>query len=763
MAVSTPATLPSYEENTTKPRCEDSDIAGFLDIPPSDSLVSLASQYHSALSSPVPCETSESSTERDLISFSSGNLARFATSSEPLIFPTSPPFAIPFKQPTSPEFSSNRHKLEPLRKPELANDTDESGKTPNVYINGLPPHFRDDQLRAIAAPFGEIISVRCFTRNTGKSPSGYGFVLFTTVAAAEKCIVTLKRSDLHPSFSKVNKPLRPAPSSPSLPTQSSSSSVGSSQYSPDSSELNFKTKMAQLEDKNSSNVYIEGLPMSADKNTLMELVYPYVIQSTRFIRSKLPQSETMIAFMRMGTRAEAEAVILHLNGKMVRGWDGAENRVYLRIADTLDQRELRRSEASSREDEPGRMTIAQATLLNYRAKELQNRDKPLPGVEVPNKRAEPRFPDPLATTVHQLLTGNPGARARIPPPISQCVPDVLPHPLAANIHNLLAINPAQNYRPTPFPKDPLYSPYTFLPPPQPTANMHPNVAALFNSLTAMQQRGPPLAPAYPLPPMAGFPNHFNMNTNIKPPVQSLKPNFGQGGFLRTPAENFTMQARTELQSLGTNPMPNVRPPVAPPVVNRNMNPTYIRQPASQFSAPIAIEKSPQRGAALRAASNARRTALPPSFNPSSTSIAPPLNLVDTALPPSPAGPPSRTPATQVPKPSIDILQGMNNTGRARQLSFTFPSSHTRASTAPVVLRQHNNGIGDNNALIPAARERIATNTNTNMNTNARQNQYQNLPTNPGFGVPDTRSPTPTSTRVFLGPQNLMHLPLLRFA
>jgi hypothetical protein len=43
----------------------------------------------------------------------------------------------------------------------------------------------------------------------------------------------------------------------------------------------------------------------------------------------------------MESRAAAENVILRLNGKNVRGWDGTESRVYLVIADTLDQRELR--------------------------------------------------------------------------------------------------------------------------------------------------------------------------------------------------------------------------------------------------------------------------------------------------------------------------------------------------------------------------------------------------------------------------------------
>lgn len=50
-------------------------------------------------------------------------------------------------------------------------------KTPNVYINGLPPHFPEEQLHALASPFGEVKSVRTFTRHVRDSESGYGFVL----------------------------------------------------------------------------------------------------------------------------------------------------------------------------------------------------------------------------------------------------------------------------------------------------------------------------------------------------------------------------------------------------------------------------------------------------------------------------------------------------------------------------------------------------------------------------------------------------------
>ena len=54
---------------------------------------------------------------------------------------------------------------------------DDSTRTPNVYINGLPPHFPEDELYALTAPFGEVKSVRTFTRHVRDSESGYGFVL----------------------------------------------------------------------------------------------------------------------------------------------------------------------------------------------------------------------------------------------------------------------------------------------------------------------------------------------------------------------------------------------------------------------------------------------------------------------------------------------------------------------------------------------------------------------------------------------------------
>ena len=49
--------------------------------------------------------------------------------------------------------------------------TSDSFRTPNVYINGLPPNFPEDQLLAMTREFGEVISVRTFTRHVSDKPS----------------------------------------------------------------------------------------------------------------------------------------------------------------------------------------------------------------------------------------------------------------------------------------------------------------------------------------------------------------------------------------------------------------------------------------------------------------------------------------------------------------------------------------------------------------------------------------------------------------
>ncbi|KAH7098577.1 hypothetical protein BKA62DRAFT_364758 [Auriculariales sp. MPI-PUGE-AT-0066] len=92
--------------------------------------------------------------------------------------------------------------------------------TNNVYINGLPANFPEEQLYQIVRPYGNILSVKTFTRTISDKPSGYGFAYFERVEDAEACIKALRRTkDLHPSFSKASHKI-PVPLRSVAPTAS---------------------------------------------------------------------------------------------------------------------------------------------------------------------------------------------------------------------------------------------------------------------------------------------------------------------------------------------------------------------------------------------------------------------------------------------------------------------------------------------------------------------------------------------------------------
>ncbi|THH27682.1 hypothetical protein EUX98_g6503 [Antrodiella citrinella] len=244
-------------------------------------------------------------------------------------------------------------------------------KTPNVYINGLPPNFPEDQLLAMTREFGEVVSVRTFTRHVSDRPSGYGFVLFGSVDAAEKCIETLRKyRNLHPSYSKRVHKIPGTMYASALPPSPADPAPG---VSPSASESDtFKSRMERLQDTGSTNLYMEGLPMDINEPTLTALVSPYKIMSSRFFQTRLSVPARVIAFVRLESRTAAEEIIERLHGRMVRGWADAGCRISVRFADTSEQRELRRMERMNRDGDqsPSRLTVAQAALLNLKGGQL---------------------------------------------------------------------------------------------------------------------------------------------------------------------------------------------------------------------------------------------------------------------------------------------------------------------------------------------------------------------------------------------------------
>lgn len=243
-------------------------------------------------------------------------------------------------------------------------------RTPNIYINGLPPHFSEQELFALTRPFGAVKSVRTFTRHVSEKPTGYGFVLFNDIESAERCIEGLRKyRNLHPSFSKQ---VHRIPGT----IYAQQSIAQPAEQDPAS----FKARMERLRDETSTNLYIEGLPLTIDEESLAALMTPHKIKSSRFFKTKLSDPPRIIAFVRLETRAAAEETIERLHGRMVRGWNDPGCRISVRFADSPEQRELRRTERvlKSGDNSPSRLTIAQAALLNLRGQELQTDSRKSP-------------------------------------------------------------------------------------------------------------------------------------------------------------------------------------------------------------------------------------------------------------------------------------------------------------------------------------------------------------------------------------------------
>ncbi|KAJ8488826.1 hypothetical protein ONZ51_g3295 [Trametes cubensis] len=259
---------------------------------------------------------------------------------------------------------------EPTQLQELSNASeDDDSHPPNVYINGLPPNFPEEDLLAMTRPFGNVLSVRTFTRHVSDKPS------FETLEAAENCIEALRKyRNLHPSFSKQVHKI-PGTAYATVPSASNAGPADS-----------FKARMEQLRDTASTNLYMEGLPLDTTEDAVRALVTPYRIMSSRFFHTRLNNPPRLIAFVRLESRQAAEEIIERLHGRLVRGWNDVGCRISVRFADTPEQRELRRTERHGREDEqsPAKMTMAHAALLNLKGTAQYQSDTQSPTLDTPD-------------------------------------------------------------------------------------------------------------------------------------------------------------------------------------------------------------------------------------------------------------------------------------------------------------------------------------------------------------------------------------------
>ncbi|KAI9226188.1 MAG: hypothetical protein DHS80DRAFT_19129 [Piptocephalis tieghemiana] len=175
--------------------------------------------------------------------------------------------------------------------------------TTNVYIRGLPPSMSDAKLVQMCLPYGRIISSKSIIEAKTGECKGFGFVMYATEAEARSSIQGLSSQGYQASFAKES----------------------------------FSTRLKNLQDPQSTNIYMSNLPLDTDEPKIEELFKPYKVVSCRVLRDNNNQSRG-VGFARLCDRESALAVIQKFNGFTL---SGAALPLQVRFADSIAQKKLK--------------------------------------------------------------------------------------------------------------------------------------------------------------------------------------------------------------------------------------------------------------------------------------------------------------------------------------------------------------------------------------------------------------------------------------
>jgi len=106
----------------------------------------------------------------------------------------------------------------------------------------------------------------------------------------------------------------------------------------------FSTRLKNLQDLASTNIYLSNLPLEMNEQQLEELFQPYKVVSNRILRDTNGTSRG-VGFARMEDRDSALAIIQKFNGYQL---PGASLPLQVRFADSLEQKKLKGQTARKR-------------------------------------------------------------------------------------------------------------------------------------------------------------------------------------------------------------------------------------------------------------------------------------------------------------------------------------------------------------------------------------------------------------------------------
>ncbi|EPX70485.1 meiotic RNA-binding protein 1 [Schizosaccharomyces octosporus yFS286] len=181
--------------------------------------------------------------------------------------------------------------------------TENPGRTKNVYIRGLPPTTSDETLLLYCNRFGKVTSSKAIIDVNNNMCKGFGFACFEELKSASLCISAMTLCGYQCSFAKES----------------------------------FSARLQNLQDKESTNLYVSNLPLHWNEDDISNLFKPHRIVSNRVLRDSKNQSRG-VGFARMQDRYVAEEIIECFNDYCI---DPNLPPLQIRFADSAEQKKFK--------------------------------------------------------------------------------------------------------------------------------------------------------------------------------------------------------------------------------------------------------------------------------------------------------------------------------------------------------------------------------------------------------------------------------------
>ncbi|CAO3626609.1 unnamed protein product [Cunninghamella blakesleeana] len=184
----------------------------------------------------------------------------------------------------------------------------------NMYVRGLTSTVTDESFLELCASYGKIISSKAILDQKSGECKGYGFAMYENEDDCLKAIEMLNSSGLQASLAKVG-------------------------------QESFSSKLRNLQDENSTNIYISNLPLDMSEQKLEELFLPCQTISNRILRDPHSGISRGVGFARLTDRLSAQTIIDKFNGQTIAGSSAA---LQVRFADSPAQKKLKHQTARKR-------------------------------------------------------------------------------------------------------------------------------------------------------------------------------------------------------------------------------------------------------------------------------------------------------------------------------------------------------------------------------------------------------------------------------